>query len=109
MLAFTAALALKQIYKADNKMLEPISCCGIRNSSHIYAASICILLSAFGMFLKPICLDFVKLNWFASMVCGPRHEKICVLHICENKGADQRLSFRYIDSTILRTFKHKNA
>ena len=26
--------------------------------------------------------------------------------ICENKGADQRLSFRYIDSTILRAFKY---
>ena len=39
----------------------------------------------------------------------PRHEKSNVLHICENKDADQlrgnreadqRLCFRYIDSTI---------
>ena len=39
----------------------------------------------------------------------PRHEKTKILHICENKDedqlrgnceADQRLCFRYIDSTI---------
>ena len=39
----------------------------------------------------------------------PRHEKTNILHICENKDADQlcgnreadqRLCFRYIDSTI---------
>ena len=39
----------------------------------------------------------------------PRHQKTNVLHICENKDADQlhgkreadqRLCFRYIDSTI---------
>ena len=41
----------------------------------------------------------------------PRHEKTCFLHICENKDADQlravdqRLCFRYMDTSEIRKFK----
>ena len=30
----------------------------------------------------------------------PRYEKTGFLHICDNKDADQRICFRYIDSAI---------